>query len=237
MSSGGRLVGLAVAVAVARRRAPSPSGTGRSRRGSRSGGRGRRRRRGSCCDRSGARPGPRRRRAPGWGARPRRPGASSPRAPSCRAGRAARRGSAAPGPRPPPLRLPRDRAGILEGGPRVSPRGGGTRRGASGQLLAPAASPPSCAPLTTARTGTGWKDSSWKVPPVDQRGRGLAQPDRVQRLHDPALGARALGQEDVGSPVEQHQHRHVRGGCRRTPPAGAPGTRPCPPCSPSGGRR
>ena len=32
---------------------------------------------------------------------------------------------------------------------------------------------------------------------------------RVERLHEPALGARAPGQEDVGPPVEQHQDRDV----------------------------
>ena len=80
---------------------------------------------------------------------------------------------------------------------------------ASRQLPAAADSPPPCAPSTTARTGTGWKDSSWKVPPSMSAVVALPEPDRVQRLHDPALGTRALGQEDVGTPVEQHQHRYV----------------------------
>ena len=45
-------------------------------------------------------------------------------------------------------------------------------------------------------------------PAVDECGRGLAEPNRVQGLHDPALGPRPLGQKDVGSTIEEHEHRH-----------------------------
>ncbi len=44
---------------------------------------------------------------------------------------------------------------------------------------------------------------------VEEGGHGPAEPQRVERLDQPALGARAPGQEDVGPAVEQHQHRDV----------------------------
>src|SRR5215216_7055548 len=36
-----------------------------------------------------------------------------------------------------------------------------------------------------------------------------AKTDDVERLDEPALGARALGEEDVGGTVEQHEHGDV----------------------------
>ena len=47
------------------------------------------------------------------------------------------------------------------------------------------------------------------MPPVSRACDGPAEPERVERLDQPALGARAPGQEDVGPAVEEHQHRDV----------------------------
>ena len=71
----------------------------------------------------------------------------------------------------------------------------------------------------------------------EQGGHGPADADRVERLHQPALGAGPPGQEDVGPTVEQHEDRHVVelavGGLEME----LEGGRPCPPCCPSACRR
>ena len=46
-------------------------------------------------------------------------------------------------------------------------------------------------------------------PVVEQRVDGTPEAQRVERLDQPALGARPAGQEDVGPAVEQHEHRDV----------------------------
>src|SRR5579883_429735 len=46
----------------------------------------------------------------------------------------------------------------------------------------------------------------------EERRRGTPEPEGVEGLYHPPLGTRAAGEEDVGPPVEEHQHRHVPDG-------------------------
>src|SRR5437588_17931 len=53
-------------------------------------------------------------------------------------------------------------------------------------------------------------------PAGQQGGDRPAEPEGLERFHDPALRPRAPGEEHVGSAVEEHEHGHVR------EPPGAP---------------
>ena len=92
------------------------------------------------------------------------------------------------------------------------------------------------APPAAERTGTGWKDSSWKVPPSTSRVVALRS----------LIGSRGLTIHPSAPDAGPGRHRRAgraasaparAGGCRTTPRDGVHDIRPCPPCFPSAGRR